>query len=215
MSLYPKNFQPRVGMAYAINSKTVIRAGYTLNSIRYGAVGGNEGKEGTGVLGFSASPSVATLNGGVTPAFYWQTGFPAYQGAPFFSPSLNTGQYLGPTGATVQAGSMTYGDPILGVQPPHFINWNVSLQREVAAGISLDVAYAASAGHHIIGGAQGYWTDQDQSQIPGPREPAQLLGYAGQRGGCRGHHTGNCAALRQLLRNHHSDAAVVPAVLRP
>src|SRR5208283_5489841 len=57
-------------------------------------------------------------------------------------------------------GSMTYGDPILGVQPPHFINWNVSLQREVAAGISLDVAYAASEGHHINGGAQGYWTDQ-------------------------------------------------------
>jgi hypothetical protein len=160
MSMYPKNFQPRVGMAYAINSKTVIRAGYTLNSIRYGAVGGNEGKEGTGTLGFTASPSVATLNGGVTPAFYWQTGFPTYQAAPFFSPTLNTGQYVGPTGATVQAGSMTYGDPILGVQPPHFINWNVSLQREIAAGISLDVAYAASAGHHIIGGAQGYWTDQ-------------------------------------------------------
>jgi hypothetical protein len=160
MSVYPKNFQPRVGFAYSINSKTVIRAGYTLNSIRYGAVGGNEGKEGTGYSGFAATPSVATLNGGVTPAFYWQTGFPAYQGAPFFNPTLNTGQYVGPTGATVQAGAMTYGDPILGVKPPHFINWNISLQREVAAGITLDVAYAASTGHHIIGGAQGYWTDQ-------------------------------------------------------
>ena len=160
MSIYPKNFQPRLGLAYSIDRKTVIRAGWTLNSTRYGAVGGNEGKEGTGVLGFAANPSVATLNAGVTPAFYWQTGFPAYQAAPFFSPSLNTGFYTGPTGATVQAGSMTYGDSILGPRPPHFLNWNISLQRELVSGLTLDLAYAASEGHHLSGGTLSYWSDQ-------------------------------------------------------
>jgi hypothetical protein len=160
MSIYLKNFQPRVGLAYSINSKTVFRAGYTLNSIRYGAVGGNEAKEGTGVLGFAANPTVATLNGGVTPAFYWQNGFPAFQAPPFYNPTLNTGNYAGAGGATVQAGSVTYGDPILGVQPPHFINWNISLQRQLPSGVTLDVAYAASEGHHLSGGAQGFWSDQ-------------------------------------------------------
>ena len=160
MSIYPWNFQPRIGVAYSINKKTAIRAGYTLNSTRYGAVGGNEAKEGTGVLGFAANPTVATLNGGVTPAFYWQNGFPAYQGAPFFNPTLNTGFYTGPTGATVQGGSITYGDPLLGPRPPHFINWNVSLQRELGAGMTLDVAYAGSTGHHLSGGTQGFWSDQ-------------------------------------------------------
>ena len=160
MAIYPWNFQPRLGFAYSINHKTVIRAGWTLNSSRYGAVGGNEAKEGTGVLGFAANPSVATLNGGVTPAFYWQTGFPAYQAAPFFSPTLNTGFYTGPTGATVQAGSMTYGDSILGPHPPHFLNWNVSLQREIIPGLTVDVAYAASEGHHLNGGTLSFWSDQ-------------------------------------------------------
>ncbi|HKE26287.1 MAG TPA: carboxypeptidase-like regulatory domain-containing protein [Bryobacteraceae bacterium] len=155
MSTYPWNFQPRIGLAYSLNAKTVIRAGYTLNSIRTGAVGGTV-KEGTGYLGYSASPVFSTLNGGATPAFYWQTGFPAYQHAPFFSPTLNTGFYAG----TPQGGAMTYGDPVLGPRPPRFENWNISIQREIVPTLVVDIAYAASEGHHISGGTLGFWSDQ-------------------------------------------------------
>ncbi|HWB83520.1 MAG TPA: carboxypeptidase-like regulatory domain-containing protein [Bryobacteraceae bacterium] len=155
MSTYPWNFQPRIGLAYSLNSKTVIRAGFTLNSIRTGAVGGTV-KEGTGFLGYSANPVFSTLNGGATPAFYWQDGFPAYQHAPFFNPTLNTGFYTG----TPQGGSITYGDPVLGPRPPRFENWNVSIQREIVPTLVLDVAYAASEGHHLSGGALGFWSDQ-------------------------------------------------------
>jgi hypothetical protein len=149
------NFQPRVGLAYSINSKTVIRAGYTLGSIRTGAIGGTV-KEGTGYLGFAATPTDATLNGGATPAFYWQNGFPAYQRPPLFSPTLDTGYYTG----TPQGSTITYGDPVLGPIPPRFENWNISLQREIAPSLILDVAYAASEGHHLSGGTLGFWSDQ-------------------------------------------------------
>jgi len=155
MSVYWRNFQPRIGVAYSLNSRTVIRAGFTLNSIRTGAVGGTV-KEGTGYLGYSANPVISTLNGGATPAFYWQDGFPAYQHAPFFSPTLNTGFYTG----TPQGSSITYGDPVLGPRPPRFQNWNVSIQREIVPTLVLDIAYAASEGHHISGGTLGFWSDQ-------------------------------------------------------
>jgi hypothetical protein len=155
MAVYYKNFQPRIGLAYSINSKTVIRAGYILSSIRTGAVGGTV-KEGTGYLGYAANPVISTVNSGATPAFYWQDGFPAYQHAPLFQPTLSTGFYTG----TPQGGSLTYGDPVLGPRPPHFANWNISVQREILPTLILDVAYAASSGHHIAGGTLGFWSDQ-------------------------------------------------------
>ncbi len=159
MAVYYRNFQPRVGLAFAVNSKTVIRAGYILNSTRTGALGGTV-KQGSGYLGYTANPVISTLDGGSTPAFYWQNGFPAYQHAPIFDPTLNTGFYTG----TPQGGSITYGDPILGPRPPRFSNWNVSIQREILPALVLDVAYAASEGHHLNGGAIGIWSDLIQPQ---------------------------------------------------
>jgi len=159
MAVYYRNFQPRVGLAFAVNSKTVIRAGYILNSTRTGALGGTV-KQGSGYLGYTANPVISTLDGGSTPAFYWQNGFPAYQHAPIFDPTLNTGFYTG----MPQGGSITYGDPILGPRPPRFSNWNVSIQREILPALVLDVAYAASEGHHLNGGAIGIWSDLIQPQ---------------------------------------------------
>jgi len=61
--------QPRVGLAYSFNSKTVFRAGYDMTYTHRGAVGGRGGgRQGTGILGFSAQPSWNSLDT-YSPAF--------------------------------------------------------------------------------------------------------------------------------------------------
>ena len=55
---------PRIGSAYKMNDRLVLRAAYGINYSRRGAVGGRAGaRNGTGMLGFSASPSFPSANG--------------------------------------------------------------------------------------------------------------------------------------------------------
>ncbi len=70
-----KNFGPRLAMAYAFNDKTVFHAGYGI----YYAPGNADSdlrESQTYNYGFSASPTFSSTNAGVTPAFYWDNGFP-------------------------------------------------------------------------------------------------------------------------------------------
>ncbi|HYM05239.1 MAG TPA: hypothetical protein VEU11_01645, partial [Terriglobales bacterium] len=112
-------------------------------------------RNGTGLLGYSASPTFVN-NDGYTPAFYWDNGVPAYQKAPFFSPTLNTGN----TTTTPQAGGVTYGDPTLGGRPPIYQNWNFGLQRALNSTLTASVNYVGSNGHFLGGGGRGFWSGQ-------------------------------------------------------
>ena len=68
------NIAPRLGFAYQINDKTVIRGGWGW-MFAYGIEGGTSS-------GYSiATPYNYTLNGGVTPTNYFQTGTPYPDGA--------------------------------------------------------------------------------------------------------------------------------------
>ncbi len=153
---YYGNLEPRLGVAYKLNSKTILRAGYAINSTHRGAVGGRGGaRTGTGLLGFTANPSPASLDGGISPAFYWESGFPSYQKAPFFEPTLNTGFYTG----VPQGGSVTYGDPEIGGHPPRYPNWNIGVQSAILSTLTVGVNYVASNGHYLQGGSRGIWSN--------------------------------------------------------
>jgi hypothetical protein len=154
ISTYLKNFQPRAGLAWGINDRTVVRAGFGVTSFRYGVTGGTGTYQGTGALGLVANPNFATLDSGATPAFYWQSGFPAYQKAPFFSPSYGSGFYTG----TPNGLAMTYGDPSM--VPPRYLTWNVGIQRELIPTMTLNLTYVGSVGHHLPKGTLGFWSDQ-------------------------------------------------------
>jgi hypothetical protein len=96
-----KNLGPRVGFAYAVDSKTVVRGAYGLFYTHAGGVGGRvNASSGTGQLGFTGGESPSSSNGGITPAFYLNgsTGFidantsvPSYTPPPNIDPGNGTG----------------------------------------------------------------------------------------------------------------------------
>src|ERR1019366_9441209 len=104
-----KNFGPRLGMAYSIDSKTVFRAGYAIN-FSHATGANNIGRSGTGNLGYSAAPSPASPGSGL-PVFILDQGFPAYQAPPFINAGYGTGYSTTINGA---GSTISYGDPYYG-----------------------------------------------------------------------------------------------------
>lgn len=151
------NFGPRLGLAYSVTDKTVLRAGYSVMYTHRGAVGGRGGgRFGTDVLGFSASPSFISPDQGISPAFNWNNGVPPYQQPPFFDPAFGTG--FNGTGSA--SATPTYGDPSIGGMPPRYQNWNFSIERAMTHTLTLGAAYVGSNGHFLGGGGRGIWSDQ-------------------------------------------------------
>jgi Carboxypeptidase regulatory-like domain/TonB dependent receptor len=152
------DFAPRVGVAYRLGDKTVLRSSFSINYIHAGGVGGRvNGRQGLSQLGFNSSASFASTVTGL-PAFYWDNGYPAYQLPPFISPSYGTGFITSnPTGAQ----TVTYGDPELGAKPPYYINWALNVQHSLTSNMTLGAAYTASSGHFLPGaGNAGTFTNQ-------------------------------------------------------
>jgi len=147
---------PRLGLAYSLNEKTVLRAAYGINYSRRGAVGGRAGaRNGTGTLGFSANASFPSANG-FDPSYNWNNGVPAYPPPPFFDPSLNTGFVTG----RGTGGAVTYGDPVIGGRPPRYQNWNAGVQYALARTMTVGATYAGSKGDFLGGSGRGFFANQ-------------------------------------------------------
>jgi hypothetical protein len=151
-----KNFGPRVGLAYEVNSKTVVRAGYSIMYTHRGAVGGRGGgRYGTDLFGYSANPTF-NVNDGFTPAFYWDAGVPPYQQPPFFDPTYGTAF----NGTSNPPATLNYGDPQLGGVPPRYQNWNLTVEHSFFNSLTAGIAYVGNNGHFLGGGGRGIWSDQ-------------------------------------------------------
>ena len=148
-----KNFGPRLGAAYRLDDKTVLRAGYAIMYVHVGGVGGrNNSRQGLSQLGFNATNN-STGPGNNAPAYYWDSGVPPIaQAPPFLDPSYGTGFITSnPTGVQ----NPVYGDPNLGGKPPYYENWNFGLQRSLTGNMTLGVAYTASMGKFLPGPGNG------------------------------------------------------------
>ena len=149
--------QPRLGFAYQLSERLVVRGAYGIMHTRRGAVGGRAGtRNGTGILGYAALP---TFQGSpdFMPAYNWTNGVPAYQKPPFFDPTLNTG-FNTRTGAT--GGGVTVANPEDGGVPPRFQNFNFGFQYALGSRVTVGLNYAGSNGHHLGGGGRGIWSNQ-------------------------------------------------------
>ena len=160
---YFKNFGPRVGLAYQLGSKTVIRTSYGVMFTHGNAVGGLNTSIGT--LGFSAAPSFSA-NGSLvsTIPFTGTNGaIPAYASAAGVASGATYGTgYTNTTGFTGTPSSMQYDDPYYGGRAPEYINWTFGVQRQLTNTMTLTASYVGSEGHFLQtdgGNGRGYWSD--------------------------------------------------------
>jgi hypothetical protein len=131
---YPYAFGPRLGVAYQINSKTVLRAGA---GVTYGLVQTPAG----------ASYSVAdyysfnALGYGITPAANGLQG-----GNPFPNvtwPNFNPGKFPIPTaGVLPPQAPFLFFDPE--ARPPRIVQWSIGLQRELSKDIVVEASYVGN-----------------------------------------------------------------------
>ena len=148
---------PRLGFAYTLNDKTVLRGGYGIMYTRRGAVGGREnGRNGTGFTGINASPALASTTT-YDPAFYWQNGIPAYIKGPIYDQTYLTG-FSSTISNGAAGGTLTFANP--NSVPPRYVNWNLSIQRSLTASLVVTAAYVGSKGTSLAGAAPGKWTNQ-------------------------------------------------------
>ena len=128
---YKKAFGPRVGFAYSINDKTVLRGGYGIfyQPLKEGSFADQDG------LGFFNKETLTTAN--VAP-FQIDNGVP--QILPTFGPFTPEGQN-GNSGVILV--------PRNSGRPADIQSWNLDVQRQITKNLVVSVAYVGSKGTHL------------------------------------------------------------------
>lgn len=135
---YPWAFGPRIGFAYQLTPKTVVRSGF---AVSYGQVanfqyigGGNSLGMGFNTLNFS-NPTFGD------PALYLRNGL-QYSVADLLAASYDPGirPQVNQTNSPQPLVDMNAG------RPSRMFNWNVSLQRELTTNLVLEAAYVGNRG---------------------------------------------------------------------
>lgn len=132
-------FAPRIGLAYRLSEKTVIRAGYgifflppdtVLNMEPYGAS-----------INTTSTPWVPSLNGSATPYNTLDNPFP--------------NGIQKPVGRGAGYESTLYGTsvsaPVANEPYPYAQQWNLAIQRELGGDSSIEISYAGAKGTHLPG----------------------------------------------------------------
>ena len=164
-----KNFGPRIGFAYKLGDKTVLRAAYGMFYAHAGGVGGRtNGRQGLGQIGFNNNGSLGSTVTG-QPAYYWDGGYPGNPiNPPFINPSYGVGfiSATAPGAAAIGSGpgtaqTLAYGDPDKGGQAPQYQDFFFNIQRAIGSNMTFSIAYSGSVGRYLPGaGVAGPFTDQ-------------------------------------------------------
>ncbi len=134
-----KGWGPRIGLAWQLDAKTVFRGGFGIFYASEKAPGLTPSN-----AGFTASPSWTSADSGITPAFYWDQGFPAWQAPPVINAGFNVGQGVGWYGADEIA------------QLPSTNSWNIAISRTLGQNFVLDLTYTGSKGTHLASDRVNY-----------------------------------------------------------
>lgn len=187
VSTYWKNFGPRLGFAYTLTPKTILRSGFAVVYSQSGGVGGRGGNAtGTGQTGFNmpANGPTEISTGSTAAPSYWLNngssfstlglsntallggiGLPSAPTPGVAAQELNTGYYVS-NGKMVSASSVSYADPYFSGRAPQIVLWNFGFERSITPDTTLGVNYVGNESHFIINSgttgsnARGYWTNQ-------------------------------------------------------
>ena len=160
LPLDKKEFSPRLGFAYGLDPKTVIRGGYGIfwipNFVSFGANPDND------IINLATTAFVPSTNGGLTPASTVNFSGCTLAGPTFASFSCTPGQgpygaggIITPPGRGVNASAFAAGQSLNQIaaytdpKEGYVEQWNLDIQRQLPGGFFADVAYAGSHGVHL------------------------------------------------------------------
>ena len=154
-----KLFAPRLGIAYQLNPKTVIRTGYGrgFNLGVFGSIFGHNVTQNLPVLGIQSNQpgqnfeNVFTLNNGPT----------ALDPA-----TILAAQRKGPNGRNILPNGVTAFVISNPIRFPTVDAWNISIQRQINSTSSFEIAYVGTKGTHVFAGTGGDY-DPNQPDING------------------------------------------------
>ena len=153
------DFAPRIGIAYQLNPKTVIRTGYGRGYDLgiFGSIFGHSVTQNLPVLG------IQTL----APANNFDTVFTLAQGPTPFNPAtVLASQPKGPNGFPLLPNGVTPFVISKNMRLPTVDAWNFTVQRQLMGGLSLEAAYVGNKGTHVFAGTGGDY-DPNQATLVG------------------------------------------------
>jgi hypothetical protein len=130
-----RGFGPRLGIAYALSPKTVVRTGYGIfyGNLYYQGWGG-----GWNATGLNASPSYTSSLGGMQPAFLLSQGFPQnFTHPPVISASFLNGQ-----------ATQLYR-PFDAGRLPYTQQWNLTVEHQFTSDLYISTAYVGNKGARL------------------------------------------------------------------
>lgn len=130
---------PRLGFAYSLNTKTVIRGGYGRSFAAVTTVTGS-----THTMGFTLTQSFPNSSNGIQPSFLLNQGLPPWTAPPFVNPSVTNGA------------SPAWWQGREATRPPEDNSFNLSIQRQISSSMVIEGSYNAVIGSHLQAGLLNY-----------------------------------------------------------
>ena len=135
---FKKGFGPRLGFAYSLNEKTVVRAGYGIyfGQAFYPGWGGGLAQDG---FNKNLTLNESSVGNFKTPAIYLVSGISASQVGP--TQNISSGFDNGQTPSLYR--------PLDGNRRPYSSQWNMTVERQLPSNTLLSLAYVGTKGTHL------------------------------------------------------------------
>ncbi|MGA7317515.1 MAG: TonB-dependent receptor [Silvibacterium sp.] len=155
----PNAWNPRVGLAYQVNPRTVVRAGYG-RSFDLGIFGSIYGHVVTQNLPVLANQTVTATAGPTSFAWNLVNGPPPCNAATGCIPAVPSNGLLPNPGFAVGVKARPNS-----IRLPTLDAWNASLQQSLTNTLALTIAYVGNKGTHTLGDSSGNTTNPNEAGI--------------------------------------------------